>query len=357
MAHALLHEHHYYNDHTRPLTDLMNLLECARQAETYVVHKYEKQPLDTRFILTEWACNFTANFIPTTDLLNRYVSLKIVTSNTRRVKERLLSQSYNIDVYQDHLHIANVYMSVKYMTDNAYCIVRKEKIKSYSSKAIVDFDEATRIIPERVFRRGENNVVVNMPVFNENRIISKLAVNMDNTAYFDHAQDHYPAMVLMEAGKQNCQLWIYKFEVGIFPVLIEMKSKFFHYAELDKDVEIISVKVSDVSENTMIFNVHLRQGGVDIAEMQYSFKVIDQCRGENMDAVKDKVVEILVENFGLNEEKVKENNDLESLGVDSIITIEIQLDLERAFDIKIPDGDILPDFTAKDISDYIKNKG
>lgn len=52
IAHALLHEHHYYNDHIRPLTDLMNLLECARQAETYIVHKFEKQPLDTRFILT-----------------------------------------------------------------------------------------------------------------------------------------------------------------------------------------------------------------------------------------------------------------------------------------------------------------
>lgn len=275
IANALLHEHHYYNDHTRPLTDLMNLLECARQAETYIVHKYEKQPLDTRFILTEWTCNFTANFNPTTDLLNHSVSLKISTSNTRRVKDKLLAQSYDIDVYQSYTHIAKVYMSVKYMTDNAYCVVRKEKIKGYSSKLIVDFDKATRIIPERVFRRGENNVVVNMPVFNENTIISKLAVNMDNTAYFDHAQDHYPAMVLMEAGKQNCQLWIYKFEVDIFPVLIEMKSKFFHYAELDKDVEIISVKVSDVSNNTMKFNVNLRQGGVVIAEMQYSFEVID----------------------------------------------------------------------------------
>ncbi|WP_413453956.1 AfsA-related hotdog domain-containing protein [Erwinia persicina] len=275
IAHALLHEHHYYNDHIRPLTDLMNLLECARQAETYIVHKFEKQPLDTRFILTGWACNFTANFIPTTDLLNHYVTLKIMTNNTRRVKQRLFSQSYNIGIYQDSLHIADVNMSVKYMTDNAYCVVRKEKIKGYLLKSILKLDKESRINPERVFRSAENNVVVDMPVFNENIIISKLAVNMDNTAYFDHAQDHYPAMVLMEAGKQNCQLWIYKSEVGVFPVLIEMKSNFFHYAELNKDVEIISVKTSDVPNSTMIFDVYLRQGGVAIAEMQYSFKVID----------------------------------------------------------------------------------
>ncbi|MGK2889433.1 MAG: acyl carrier protein [Candidatus Malihini olakiniferum] len=79
-------------------------------------------------------------------------------------------------------------------------------------------------------------------------------------------------------------------------------------------------------------------------------------RGDNIDEVKNKVVEILVENFWLNNQKIKANNNLESLGVDSIITIEIQLNLEREFDIKIPDGDILPAFIAKDISDYIKNK-
>ena len=75
-----------------------------------------------------------------------------------------------------------------------------------------------------------------------------------------------------------------------------------------------------------------------------------------MAAVTDKIIKVLVENFGLNEMDVKENKDLETLGVDSIITIEIQLDLEREFCVKIPDGDILPSFTVKDISEYIQNK-
>lgn len=76
-----------------------------------------------------------------------------------------------------------------------------------------------------------------------------------------------------------------------------------------------------------------------------------------MDVVKSKVIEVLVDNFGLNDKEVRGNSDLESMGVDSIITIEIQLDLERAFNINIPDGDILPGFTVNDISEYIKNKG
>ncbi|EDZ5934463.1 acyl carrier protein [Salmonella enterica subsp. enterica serovar Chandans] len=75
-----------------------------------------------------------------------------------------------------------------------------------------------------------------------------------------------------------------------------------------------------------------------------------------MTEVTNKVIKILVENFGLNELDVKENKNLETIGVDSIIMIEIQLDLEREFGVKISDGDILPSFTVKDISEYIQNK-
>lgn len=75
-----------------------------------------------------------------------------------------------------------------------------------------------------------------------------------------------------------------------------------------------------------------------------------------MKTVTDKIINILVENFGLNELDVRANKDLETLGVDSIITIESQLDLEREFGIKIPDGDIQSNFTVEDISEYIQNK-
>ncbi|WP_312760164.1 AfsA-related hotdog domain-containing protein [Pantoea brenneri] len=274
-AHALFHEHHYYNDHTGPLTDLMHLLECARQAETYIVHKYEHQPLGTRFILTEWSCNFKENYIPTTFLLNSSVVLNVVTSNKRLTKGKLLSQLYDIKIYKEKLHIANVHMSVRYMTDEAYFIVRKGKIKNHSTKLVMLYEEDLKISPESIFRRGKDNVVIYAPVYTKNGVVSKLAVNRGNTAYFDHIQDHYPAMVLMEAGKQNCQLWINKFQAGSFPVLIEMKSKFFIYAELDKDVKVISFKRSGTSDKKVIFDVNLQQGELDVAEMQYTFEVFN----------------------------------------------------------------------------------
>lgn len=72
-----------------------------------------------------------------------------------------------------------------------------------------------------------------------------------------------------------------------------------------------------------------------------------------MDDMNKKIIDILVENFGLDQDKVMSNNTLEALGVDSIIIIEIQLDLERAFDITIPDGDIPAKFTLNDIILYL----
>lgn len=274
-ARAFLPEHHYYCDHIKPITDLMFILECARQAETYIVHKYENQLVDTKFILTEWSCEFSENFAPIVDLQGKDITLKITTDNTRRVRDKLLSQEYKINVVLNDMYIAMVQMSVKYMTSEAYHKIRSEINSKITNRKKLIFDQTLNVSPQDVFRKAGENVVVRMPEFKGDKVTSVLTVNINNTAYFDHVQDHYPAMILMEAGKQNCQLWFSKFNQGKTPVLSAMKSKFFHYAEFDKEVQIIAVKIPCKQENKIMFNVILKQGGVGIAEMAYSFKMFD----------------------------------------------------------------------------------
>lgn len=84
----------------------MFILECARQAETYIVHKYEHQLVDTKFILTEWSCEFSESFAPIVDLQGKDITLKITTDNTRRVRDKLLSQEYKINVVLNDMYIA-----------------------------------------------------------------------------------------------------------------------------------------------------------------------------------------------------------------------------------------------------------
>lgn len=274
-ASAFLTEHHYFCDHVKPITDLMFILECARQAETYIVHKYEHQSMDTKFILTGWSCEFSDNFSPVIDLLGQFISFKITTDNSRRARDKLISQDYKINVFLNGLCIAKINMSVKYMTSEAYNKIRIKIINKINTKAKFIFDKNMNVQPKYVYRRDGDNVVVRMPEFERDKVTSELTVNMNNTAYFDHAQDHYPAMVLMEAGKQNCQLLVSGFNSGKTPILTAMKSRFLHYAEFDKEVKIVSVKAPCAKENQNTFNVRLRQGGVDIAEMAYTFIMFD----------------------------------------------------------------------------------
>lgn len=274
-ASAFLPEHHYFCDHIKPITDLMFILECARQAETYIVHKYERQSVDTKFILTGWSCEFSESFAPVVDLQGQYITLKITTDNTRRVRDKLLSQEYKINVVLNDMYIAMIHMSVKYMTSEAYHKIRNEINNEITTREQLFFDQTLNVPPKYVFRKAGENVVIRMPKFKGDKVTSILTVNMNNTAYFDHVQDHYPAMILMEAGKQNCQLWISRFSSEKTPVLSAMKSKFFLYAEFDKEVQIIAVKVPCKQENKIMFNVLLKQGGVNIAEMAYSFKMFD----------------------------------------------------------------------------------
>ncbi|MDN4626089.1 AfsA-related hotdog domain-containing protein [Erwinia sp. PsM31] len=274
-ANARLSKHSYFCDHIKPLTDLMFILECARQAETYILHKYEHQSADTRFILTEWSSSISGYFTPTVDLLDENINLTINTYNSRRAQNKILSQQYKVDARLGHVDMATIYMSVKYMTDEAYRKIRNIINKNAQNQSEFIFNQSMNVSPEYVYRSNVNNIVIKAPQFKNHKVISSLTVNMNNTAYFDHPQDHYPAMVLMEAGKQNCQILIYITKLNSTPILTTMKSKFFHYAELDKDIQIISEEIPGMQRDEIEFNVLLVQKGKSIAEMVYLFKMID----------------------------------------------------------------------------------
>ncbi|MAZ43947.1 MAG: acyl carrier protein [Legionellales bacterium] len=57
-----------------------------------------------------------------------------------------------------------------------------------------------------------------------------------------------------------------------------------------------------------------------------------------MSDVKDRVIDIVVEQLGLERDKVKvESKFVDDLGADSLDTVELVMALEEEFDIEIPD--------------------
>lgn len=68
----------------------------------------------------------------------------------------------------------------------------------------------------------------------------------------------------------------------------------------------------------------------------------------------DKVKEIIVETINCSQEDVTpEANLKEDLEMDSLDAVELNMALEEAFDLSIPDEDLMAFVTVKDIADYI----
>ncbi|MDX1624660.1 MAG: acyl carrier protein [Gemmatimonadota bacterium] len=74
-------------------------------------------------------------------------------------------------------------------------------------------------------------------------------------------------------------------------------------------------------------------------------------------AVESRVREIIVENLGVDEEKVtRDASFVEDLGADSLDTVELVMAFEEEFDIEIPDEDAEELTTVGEAVAYLENK-
>ena len=77
-----------------------------------------------------------------------------------------------------------------------------------------------------------------------------------------------------------------------------------------------------------------------------------------MSEIKEKVVEIIVDKLGVDEAEVKDEASFTNdLGADSLDTVELIMELEKQFDVTIPDTDAEKIQTVGDAVAYIENAG
>ncbi|HOF02758.1 MAG TPA: acyl carrier protein [Atribacterota bacterium] len=71
----------------------------------------------------------------------------------------------------------------------------------------------------------------------------------------------------------------------------------------------------------------------------------------------DRVKKIIVDQLGVEEEKVKENSSfIDDLGADSLDIVELIMAFEEEFDIEIADEDAEKIKVVGDVIRYLKNK-
>lgn len=74
-----------------------------------------------------------------------------------------------------------------------------------------------------------------------------------------------------------------------------------------------------------------------------------------MSSIEERVTDIVVEQLGLEREKVKpESKFVDDLGADSLDTVELVMELEEEFDIEIPDEEAEKITTLKEAISYVE---
>lgn len=75
-------------------------------------------------------------------------------------------------------------------------------------------------------------------------------------------------------------------------------------------------------------------------------------------AIHQKVTDIIVEQLGVDPEKVKpEASFIDDLGADSLDIVELVMAMEEEFDLEIPDEDAEKLKSVQDVASYLSSKG
>lgn len=75
-------------------------------------------------------------------------------------------------------------------------------------------------------------------------------------------------------------------------------------------------------------------------------------------SINTKVKDIIVEQLGVDPEKVKaEASFIDDLGADSLDIVELVMAMEEEFDLEIPDEDAEKLKTVNDVQSYLTTKG
>jgi hypothetical protein len=130
-------------------------------------------------------------------------------------------------------HAADVRMRVQYVPDAAYRVLRARGRAGEPPTSDQFRQGPANVPPWRVARSSPDNVILLDPEQGPHGVRARLRIAGDHPSLFDHAQDHVPGMVLMEAGRQAAVL-----VSGETWRMTGLDATFAAYAELDSPITV-----------------------------------------------------------------------------------------------------------------------
>lgn len=235
--------HAYYGDHRsdESVLDALLLLECCRQAETCGGHDVLGIETGTRFVLLDWSLNLTQPGVPAGR--RRPVELTMATTceAIRRRGPVVQGLTYRFTLAIEGRAVGNAHIRVGYLRAEAYDIIRRRR-RSGPPPVSTTFDpghEGEPVAAHRVGRHNQDNVVLLDPARTpDGRVTARVRTAVGHPSMFDHAQDHLPGMVLMEAGRQAAVLATGAGDHRGGGAVTQLYGTFAEYAELDSPVYV-----------------------------------------------------------------------------------------------------------------------
>ncbi|MGH4011146.1 MAG: ScbA/BarX family gamma-butyrolactone biosynthesis protein [Pseudonocardiaceae bacterium] len=245
--------HPYYTSYSlRPrLLDPLLLLECCRQAETLGAHEYFGVGMGSRFVLREWSMRLSESSAISVPRGPAELIMLVTTRDAREHRRQLRGLRYEIDMYTRGTWLGQVRMSVSYLPPDSYDFLRSRR-RGSRPPTTDEYQPVAGGHPAEPYLVGRTNpvdVVLLDPVIGPLSASATLRVPVDNSSMFDHALDHVPGMILMEAARQICLLAgnEYYGSSTTRTAMVAVTASFTAYAELDKPI-MVAVDRTPVAE-------------------------------------------------------------------------------------------------------------
>lgn len=262
----------YYRDHPGThLLDLLLLIEASRQAALSAAHEFEGLSNDIAFF-------FNSIDVEITDpeslaVVGGELTIATVFEQLRLRGDGSPKQIEYTQRAADSADSADITGRSVLRTSMAVQGVPKDRyqeLRAYQRSGSIppttgglrpDVGRRAGLsTPESVARQSEANVVLADVRSEAGGLSAALAPDFANASLFDHDYDHYPAMVLIEAGRQLALLGT---ERPAEHLVTAVRATFAQFAELDAETRVVS------SRREEWVDVECVQGGLVVTRMSF----------------------------------------------------------------------------------------
>jgi hypothetical protein len=263
--------HAHYTSHLGriDLVDPMLLLECARQAETYAAHAFFDVEMGASFILRNWSMELSPRALGTSFSGPTELVMIATTRAPRTVAGRVRGLTYTFELWVSGERLGQVGMEVGYVAKEPYLAMRARGRTGPvpSSADLSPVSAGVPVEPARVGRLHARDTLLLDVCAGRDEVTAALRVPADNPSLFDHAQDHVPGMVLLEAARQIAALAAGEWgaDAPDRTAMVTMDASFSAYAELDAPVTMTATRALRSAEE---IDVTFHQNGTDISQVK-----------------------------------------------------------------------------------------